>query len=1041
MNNSAPRKRLPVHPSLEHLQKQAKRLAKTNPSLKLAEAQHQLAREYGCRNWAELAHVVETMRRGGDQLSNVQREIEPLPKAARLADRKTVENILQSGAFTQHDLDQGLAHSLWYEEHGTWEERKALADLLLAQGADPDGQYGSNYGPIVFGTCECLHPAGLKYLIDAGADVTFPPIQTKYGRQCPLSNVLGTYNRGRNQRKHEMIDLLLRQGAYVPPEITAPVLAVHQGDVETLSSFLEKDSNLLQQQFPGMPYGNIELKGATLLHCAVELGEMECLELLFEQYHADINIKAAVIDGIGGQTPIYHAINTCGDGNFHILEYLAKRVGPWIDMSIRATWRSSGDGVQSIPMTPLEYARQAATGSGSKWRKRIQEELSILQSLDSTEKIKAALRHEDAGTVNRLLNEQPELLTPVLWPEAIFQAKSLAMTKLLLERGLNPDECSAPRKPLHLAVYQCLPEIVELLIAHGADVNLRNPLDETPLELLDAYEPRPIGDPDAARIRRALREAGATDDFYSIIRAGETSQVRAMLEKDPALARSDSSLGGPLFTAARSGRAAIVSTLLEFGANPNKTNDKGNTPLWFAAQSPAKPASNRIEVMKILLEAGADINRRCEKGSTALHFAAWRGPAEVVEFLLSRGAQKDALDDEKQSPHDYAKKNSVATDSETIGTLLLAPQDPTSDSSKSAPEDEAILKAVLENDPVSLRKLLDRHPEKISLTGAQWNKPLLHCAAWEGHLPIVQELLKRGFNVNARCESDHACAIHFASERGHLDIVRTLADAGADLEAGDNDHQLTVLGWATTLGACQEAVARFLLSRGAAMTIWAALSLNDSASVRSLIQKNPALLQARLSRNEHFRTLLHHAVEHNHPEMVKLLLELGADPNAKDSMGLGPLGSIKGSTDPRILSLLNIPDKDISLHDALVLGHYQKAENLLDADPASIRPGGKEARLFVYAVVRKNWPMAEWLLKHGCDINAKAEVYECMATALHFAASDGEPDRVRWLLDQGADTTIKDDRYHADAANWAEFFKRPDIVKMIEEHRANISPA
>lgn len=669
MNSSVPRKRLPVHPSLEHLQKQAKRLAKQNPPLKLAEAQHRLARDYGCKNWAELAHVVETMRRGGDQLHNVKREVEPLPRAARNADRAQVLHILQNGAFTQHDLDQGLAHCLWYEEHGTWEERKSLADLFIEHGADPGGQYGSNYGPIVLGTCECLHPAGLKYLIDAGADVSFPPIATKYGSVCPLAGVLGTYNRGRNERKHEMIDLLLSRGAYLPPEVTPPVLAIHRGDADALAKLLEQDPLLIRKCFPEMPYGNIELKGASLLHCAVEFGEIDCLSLLFDRV-ADINIRADVLDGIGGQTPIFHAINTVGDGNFYTLEYLLKRAAPWIDMSVRATWRNSGDGIQAKPMTPLEYAEQAATGSGSKWRKRIQEELAILRSLDATEKIKAALRREDADTVNRLLDAQPELLTPVLWPEAIFRGKSPSMTKLLLDRGLNPDECTAPRKPLHLAVYQCLPDVVELLIKHGADVNLRNPLDETPLDLLDAYEPRPVGDPDSARIRQALRKAGAQDDFYSVIRAGELSRVREMLEQDPALARSDSSLGGPLFTAARSGRAEIVAALLEFGADPNKTNNKGNTPLWFAAQSPARPASNRIAVMKILLNAGADIDQRCENGTTALHFAAWRGPAEVVEFLLSQGASDGIADERNKTPLDHAKEMGISADREDIIRLL-----------------------------------------------------------------------------------------------------------------------------------------------------------------------------------------------------------------------------------------------------------------------------------------------------------------------------------------------------------------------------------
>ncbi len=377
------RKKLPVTPSLEHLQKQAKRRVKQNSALKLAEAQHQLAREYGCKNWAELAHVVETMLRGADQLANVKKEVEALPKAARAVDTETVQRILAEGNFTQHDLDAALAHALWYGDESTWLARKALADLLIDHGADPDGQYGSDYGPIVFGTAECLQPEGLQYLIDAGADVTFPPIRTKYGPACPYSHT-GTYVRGRNERKHRYIDILLRHNAWIPPEVTPPILAIHRGDAGALGELLDADPGLCSHRFPDMPYGNMGLRGATLLHCAVEFGEIACIEELLKR-HADINRPAAIIDGIGGQTPFFHAINTCGDGNFYTLEYLLKHLSPQIDMSVRATWWAYGE-VQPKPMTPLEYAESADTEETRKWRRRVDEELAILRSLDSASK-------------------------------------------------------------------------------------------------------------------------------------------------------------------------------------------------------------------------------------------------------------------------------------------------------------------------------------------------------------------------------------------------------------------------------------------------------------------------------------------------------------------------------------------------------------------------------------------------------------------------------------------------------------------------------
>lgn len=58
MTKPRPRKTLPPNPNLEHLRKQAKKLAKETPESSLTEIQRQMANDYGYPNWAELsAHV------------------------------------------------------------------------------------------------------------------------------------------------------------------------------------------------------------------------------------------------------------------------------------------------------------------------------------------------------------------------------------------------------------------------------------------------------------------------------------------------------------------------------------------------------------------------------------------------------------------------------------------------------------------------------------------------------------------------------------------------------------------------------------------------------------------------------------------------------------------------------------------------------------------------------------------------------------------------------------------------------------------------
>jgi hypothetical protein len=368
------RKRLPVNPSVENLKKQAKRLARVRPGLSLQQTQHQVAAEYGCAHWVELMHVVETMSRGANQTTEVKSNMEPLPAAANRNDLDSVIRILKDGPFTQHDLDLALARAVL-----RFSERRPIAEWLVDAGADPDGQYGSNYGPIIFVTGECLDPEGLQFLIDRGADVTFPPIATKYGGATPMSHVLGTYLRGQNERKHRCIEILSRHRAIMPPEIAPAMLAVHRGDANTLSDMIGSDSSLLSRQFPEMPYGNIDLRGATLVHLAVEFGEIECLDMLLDR-GANINVPSQVIDGIGGQTPIFHAIATNQRAGIPVMEHLVRRGDLKIDPGVRATFRLYGE-PQTAAITPMEYALRACGHEIPEWRRADEREVEMLKML------------------------------------------------------------------------------------------------------------------------------------------------------------------------------------------------------------------------------------------------------------------------------------------------------------------------------------------------------------------------------------------------------------------------------------------------------------------------------------------------------------------------------------------------------------------------------------------------------------------------------------------------------------------------------------
>ena len=218
--------------------------------------------------------------------------------------------------------------------------------------------------------------------------------------------------------------------------------------------------------------------------------------------------------------------------------------------------------------------------------------------------------------------------------------------------------------------------------------------------------------------------------------------------------------------------------------------------------------------------------------------------------------------------------------------------------------DGQIVAATLDGRADDLERLLTEYPAKIGIIGGQWRRPLLHLAAEGGHLECIDLLLRLGFEVNLRDRSDRATALHWAAQEGHLDAVKRLVDAGADVRDDSDEHEMGAIGWATNFQHVWHDVAEFLMERGARPTIFTAIALDRIDLLRGLIDADPALISRQMSRFDHHRTPLHFAVLKNRPAMVELLLDLGADPIAKDGRGHTPLNCASPKTDEAIVDHL-----------------------------------------------------------------------------------------------------------------------------------------
>ena len=336
--------------------------------------------------------------------------------------------------------------------------------------------------------------------------------------------------------------------------------------------------------------------------------------------------------------------------------------------------------------------------------------------------------------------------------------------------------------------------------------------------------------------------------------------------------------------------------------------------------------------------------------------------------------------------------------------------------------DGQLFDAARKGDVKKLTKLLDAHPEKLYVRNQPYEHTLLHIAAHNGHLPAVDFLLKRGIDANTREKGDNTCAMHWAAAAGHLDVVRLLADAGGDVIGEGDDHALGMIGWATGWDGCDDAthraIADFLISRGARHHIYSAMSIGDEDEVRRIVAADPSQLERPQSHNEDFRRPLHFAVHGNLHRMVKLLLELGADPLGTDASGHS---AVAYAMTPQIARPVVEAMRDRigpTLLNSVAIGDWASAGRLLHQNPDVV------AREGVLHLMAKSGNIAavKWLLDHGADPNARWNHWNDLLTPLHLAVLGGHPEVTRALLAAGADPTIRDTQHDSNALGWAQFF-------------------
>lgn len=222
----------------------------------------------------------------------------------------------------------------------------------------------------------------------------------------------------------------------------------------------------------------------------------------------------------------------------------------------------------------------------------------------------------------------------------------------------------------------------------------------------------------------------------------------------------------------RNGQPRVISMLLnDFGADINRDQD-GHTPLISALRW------EKHHIADLLIDHGADLSIGGHDGYTLLHYACEAGHVRLVQALLDRGANPNAVEElHDETPLHLA---SYGDHTEAVTILIQHGADPAMKTIMGvSPYDYAasVGSAALIKEFIAL--VPDSHNR------LQSGRTPLHHSCFN-NLAACVALLEHGANVNAM-EPDGRTPLHEAVRGGKIAIVKTLLAYGADTKAVRND--------------------------------------------------------------------------------------------------------------------------------------------------------------------------------------------------------------------------------------------------------------
>lgn len=512
---------------------------------------------------------------------------------------------------------------------------------------------------------------------------------------------------------------------------------------------------------------------------------------------------------------------------------------------------------------------------------------------------------------------------------------------------------------------------VQTLLQSGADVNEPQPDGMTALHW--------AADRNDEGVARLLLDAGA--DVAARTRIGEYT---------------------PLLVASRRGNAEVIRVLLAGGADVDlRTTTAGTSALHFAA------AAGSVRALELLIEAGAEVNaRERSHGHTPLMFAAAANQAGAIRTLLDNGADP-GLQNEVVSMEEISKEDALLQEERNervAAEQARRAREAALARGETVVEEEVEVEVELEADaPETVADSAPQPPREegviqpltyAGLIGEYGGFTALHLAARDGNVEAVDALLEGGAELDQKSAGDGSTPLLVATINGHWDLAMELLDRGADPNLTSDAGATPLYGVINLQWAPHSFYPQPTAHRNA--------TVNYLEAMEKLLQAG-ADPDIRLEKNLWFKTYnfnllgvdamgatpFWRAAYGTDVQAMRLLLEYGADPNV--ATRTPPQRQRQGGEeeeDPSGLPPAQYGEPSLTpLHAATGAGY-------------GLGRAGNQHRHHPHGWMAATRFLVEEL---GMDVNARDHMGY---TPLHNAASRGDVEMIRYLVDRGADVMV-----------------------------------